>query len=546
MAPGAECLVPDFCLATPKGGHLILASYVPAEDGAEVPVVGGPGRNNSVPALSRLPVLEKFTLSLVDTESGTVADRWVLRDDFVVLEGHGGVHMYGDMLCVLSMRFQELHILKVQESAGRFLEEGKVGRMCRPDDDMEISRVRDREEAWRREERERESRLEAETRRPYRATSGGDAEGGSGLSTHARLNMTPLVGPSSSRANERQRRARPVAAGFEGEVRNDRHAQIGGVQAQEPPTETGLGGGKLKTGFYTGLMQRLLVYVYRKYHGDGKQSMFYRVVGQYSMLVMRKAQFLDDDHLLIQLGSQENNSKSDEAATSTCFFLVYCISSAAILNLFENSSTELLEIFEKYRDLFIGDDAVSATLRPTRSRRDTEADNNGGSGSNHQQLSGRGIRGGAREYSWSHREESRLAVHRMNFKRTRAELAVLPVSCQTRNVSPYLDRRLFSYNVDRISALDGTRAQTLREVNTVKFISVETGKLQFKLSSGLPPSVCARSRREDGHLRDSNLTPLQKKRKALFLFHPFYPFVISMEYSLISPTVYNFHVYGHV
>lgn len=50
--------------------------------------------------------------------------------------------------------------------------------------------------------------------------------------------------------------------------------------------------------------------------------------------------------------------------TNKCFFVVYCIYSTVILNLFENMSSELWEIYELYRDIVIGD-----VRFPLRSRR---------------------------------------------------------------------------------------------------------------------------------------------------------------------------------
>lgn len=390
----------------------------------------------------------------MQVSTGNVCDRFCLTDDYVALEGHSGVHMLGDMLLVLSARQQILHIIKVQEGIGRFAEEATIGANCSPDDDLEISRVREAELS-------------------YQRKRGGASE----------ENGLPDDGNES-----------------------------GG---------SGLGNGKLQNGFYTGLMQRLLAYLYRRLCSEGKRRLFYRVMEQYSMLIMQKAQFLDRDHLLIRLGSYERQSKHDNGM-STCFFVVYCISSTRIINLYENRSVELLCIYERFRDLFVGDAAVAATL-----------------------PSGRPI---APEVSG--RDEQRMSNPilselngraRNRGRRIRAALSVLPICAQSHNVSPYLDRSLFSYNVDRLAALDGSRALPMREVNSVKFTSAETGAMRFKLSAGIPfgMNVMEPNMREGG------------RKKMLFLFHPHLPFVISMEYgggggvSNMTPSLLNFHVYGH-
>lgn len=529
VALNVETLVPEFCLATPRAKYLILASYQPREadnNNGNAHVPQPPSGDEPVPAVAAVPVLERFTLHLVDVETGAVADRFTLLNDFVVVEGHAGVHLHGDMLCVLSVRHQILHVIKVQESLGRFTQEGRIGAMCRPDDELEIARARDAELTFQRRKRE------AEHQRTF-----GSAAGPSSAPEHPRFSSTvaPWLGAEGQRSVS------------DDEGADGRNAQAPAAQhtrAEAPPTETGMGSGKLKSGFYTGLMQRLLVYVYRRYHRDGNQSLFYRLVGQYSLLVMLKAQFLDSDHLLIRLGSQERGGKTPDPAATTCFFVVYCISSTTILNLYDNRSTELLAIYEKYRDIFIGDAEVSATLQPPRAEMEDEVAMPNSSPTDGYGRDGNEIAGIAR--SWPHRPGLPVRDRPATAKLTRAELSVLPVSCQTRNVSPYLDRSVFSYNVNRIAALDGTRALSLRELNTVKFISVRTGAMRFKLSPGFPAATGGqRSRRDMDNAREqSNLSHVSRKKKALFLFHPHYPFVMSMEYNLISPTIYNFHVHG--
>lgn len=540
--------MPDFCLATPTGRFLILASYVAAEDpqgAARVPVAAAV--RGGIPAVAGVPVLERFTLSLVDVHQELIADRFVLSDDFVVLEGHGGVHMFGDVLCVLSMRHQVLHVIKVQENLGRFTEQVKIGAMCRSDDELEIARVRDAELSYQRNERERNIQRQVDSHFPFDARTGNGAEtvdeSARKTSPSRAAALTPLVVTPSARLG-RVRTPEPMLEGARGRSRHPQ-PRIGGTHTDAPPTETGLGNGKLKKGFYTGLMQRLLVYLYKRYHRSRNQERFYRLFEQYTQLVMLKAQFLDEDHLLIRLGTHERNAKIADPATATWFFVIYCISSASILNLFNNCSTDLLSIFRKYRDVFIGDAAVSATLPPARGRGDGEGDGNG-SGLQINNGIERGMGEADGEQERPHRSGAAAVDRQMHFRRIRAELAILPVSCQTRNVSPFLDRKLFSYNIDRISALDGTRALYFRELNTVKFMSVESGALRFKLSPGIPAALLERSRREGGGIRDGGVIHMQRKCKALFLFHPFYPFVISMEYSLVMPTTYNFHVYGHV
>lgn len=474
---------------------------------------------NDPPAVASVPVLHSFTLHLVHVETGTVTDRFSLQDDFVLLDGHAGVHLRGDMLCVLSIRKQVLHVIKVQEALGRFSVQARVGEMCSPDDELVIATARDAELSYVR----RMQQMQPERYFPSPKGLVG------ALDSAAQTGAASSVGRAGTAGTAPARREVAMSDSDDEDVRGAGLDRAGSLTQ----VERGLGGGKRRSGFYTGLMQRLLVYVYRKYHRDGHQSLFYRVVGQYSQLVMLKAQLLDEDHLLIRLGSHERTTKINDAAqTNTCFFAVYCISSTKIVNLFENRSAELLRIYERYRDLFIGDPAVYATLPASRSalRDDDELDDRGWT-SRPGAAGSSGMNGGSGP------------ERRATLKRTRAELAGLPVSCQTGNVSAYLDRSIFSYNEERMSGLNGTRAVSLRDVNAVKFLGATSGRLRFKLAPGMAGiSSGGRGRGEDGGV--SPVVAFHRKRRALFLFHPTLPFVISMEISIIGSTLYNFHVYG--
>ncbi|KAI0556732.1 De-etiolated protein [Gracilaria domingensis] len=89
-----------------------------------------------------------ITFYLLEVSTGVVADRFVLLDDYVRFASHEGVHFYGDMLCILSMRHQLLHIVKIQETLGKFTEERCIGAMCDRDDYQVIARAREAQNSY--------------------------------------------------------------------------------------------------------------------------------------------------------------------------------------------------------------------------------------------------------------------------------------------------------------------------------------------------------------------------------------------------------------
>lgn len=491
IATGAEVLVPDFCLATTK--HIILASVVAPTVGED----GGANLQGPPPAVAGVRVVfDRITFHLVNTETGQVRDKFVLRDDFVVLEGHAGVHMLGDLMCVLSIRHQTLHLLRVHDATGRLMLVSRIGTFCDPDDEFEIARCREAE--LRNAATARSRKAQADVNGSRRARTG------RGTGTH----MTEGVG-NEDIADRNVR---------DGDVNDpgDEHSHRAGV------IETGLGSGKSPTGFYSGIMHRLLVYVYKKHLREKNERLFFRVIGQYSMLVMKKAQMLDEDHLLIRLGS----SGMLDPRVSTCFLLVYCMSTSQVVKLYENRSVELLNLYEHNNDLFTADPAVAAMLNPLRPSTNGQRV----SGSTAINLS-RGVSGYSRHPSRSPVVSGRARTQ----VRTREILAELPMSCQDRNASVYLNRRLFSYPMDRLPALDGSRAMSMKELQAIKFTSTGRGSLRFKLFPGLPNGETA---------PDGSGGPRRGRRKVLFLFHPTLPFVISMQASQAVPTspLINFHV----
>lgn len=499
IATGTDSMAREFCLCTPQARYVILASYLVADgDAAEARA------QNEVPAVAGCPVLQTFTLHLVRVRTGVVTDRFCISDDFVALEGHAGVHMYGDLLVILGVRRQTLYFVRVQEGQGRFVREMCVGDSCRPDDGLEIARAREAERAYNMERR----------------------GGGRGV---------PVVTMGVKKETERRVRG-GGEVGFEDEEGRRMPLESG-------PSESGLGNGKMKTGFYTGVMQRLLAYVYRRLLSQRNESVFYRVVAQYSMLVMQKVQFLDEDHLLVRLGSYKGSRKNVDVGNSTCFFLVYCISTTRIVNLFENRSVELLAIYDRFRDEFTGDyDVANTHVAP----RNVEGEGDARMGGMHGGGGGGRDRGGDAGWGRGLRRRGREGMRgggggggTCRAMRTRKALGELPVSCQMCNVSPYLDRRLFSYDVERLGALNGTRPMSLRELNSVKFTSVRGGGMRFKLAPGMPERV------DLGRVGRATASGGRSKKRVLFLFHPFFPFVMSMQCSTMLPTLLNFHVYGH-
>ncbi|PKA50201.1 Light-mediated development protein DET1 [Apostasia shenzhenica] len=67
-------------------------------------------------AVSGVPSIERITFYLVRLEDGIVLDEKVFCNDFINLAHSMGVFLYDDLLCILSLRYQAIHILQVLDS----------------------------------------------------------------------------------------------------------------------------------------------------------------------------------------------------------------------------------------------------------------------------------------------------------------------------------------------------------------------------------------------------------------------------------------------
>lgn len=68
---------------------------------------------------------------------------------------------------------------------------------------------------------------------------------------------------------------------------------------------------------------------------------------------MWKMQLLDDSHLLIKYSTEDVVTlRSHEPNAQSSFFVVYNFRTTAVLAVYENTSEELLDLFQNYCDFF--------------------------------------------------------------------------------------------------------------------------------------------------------------------------------------------------
>lgn len=68
-------------------------------------------------------------------EDGVVLDERVFCNDYVNLAHSAGVFLYDDLLAIVSLRYQRIHILQIRDS-GNLVDVRTVGEFCSEDDEL--------------------------------------------------------------------------------------------------------------------------------------------------------------------------------------------------------------------------------------------------------------------------------------------------------------------------------------------------------------------------------------------------------------------------
>lgn len=253
-----------------------------------------------------------------------------------------------------------------------------------------------------------------------------------------------------------------------------------------------------------GLKQRLLSFILQGIHNEvttpavkaQQLKRFYYYFQDYMNLVMWKVQFLDRYHLLIKFGSVDGVIlRNSEVSHQNSFFAVYNMETTEILAFYPNSSEELLQLVEHYWDHF-----RVVPQSPLYMNFISSYSNNIFAREQLRKQKAACISG-------------KIGSYAQVIKRT---LASLPHNSQSLSPSAYFDQYLFHFDEKLISSTD--RHKPCAE-HPIKFISRRRpNTLKFKINPGLELGS------NDGHI----------KRVASFLFHPIFPFVISVQQSFID------------
>ncbi|KAL1568098.1 acid phosphatase det1 [Salvia divinorum] len=125
LAASGELICKDFFLYSEKNQFGIFATSTAQIHDA--PAVGG--------AIQGIPSIEKITFHLVRLEDGVILDERVFCNDYINLAHSMGVFLYDDLVAIVSLRYQRIHILQIRDS-GNLVDVRSIGEYCREDDEL--------------------------------------------------------------------------------------------------------------------------------------------------------------------------------------------------------------------------------------------------------------------------------------------------------------------------------------------------------------------------------------------------------------------------
>ncbi|CAH1159681.1 unnamed protein product [Phaedon cochleariae] len=255
------------------------------------------------------------------------------------------------------------------------------------------------------------------------------------------------------------------------------------------------------------LKHRLLTFLYKradKLSATNKNPTelrkFYHYFENFNSLKMWKMQLIDEDTLLIKYASEDVVTlKSTDVNSQPQFFVVYLIKTSNVIAVYENTSRELLDLFENFCDLFRNasiHNETQFTCSPSNNL-----------------------------YARLLQKRFKQTIINAKFggrtEATKRLLAQLPISAQSYSCSPYLDLSLFSYDEKWVSVME--RPKACGE-HPIRFYARDSGFLKFRICAGV--------------IRTSLPTV---RRLVAFTFHPTDPFAISVQRANAEYIV-NFHV----
>ncbi|KAI9105750.1 De-etiolated protein 1 Det1-domain-containing protein [Phlyctochytrium arcticum] len=494
LTSGHELLCKDFLLFTQDFQQVIVASAVvsPEDDRIEF----------DHRSLDEIVRADNVTFWSINITTGEITDSRLFENEHIFLSHHAGVHLYGDLFGIASVKKQQMYILQVQKS-GMFLELRRLGWLNHEDDQLELSRYEVANCIFSAQNSKAlcvaddigiTSMDDLLSDEELASDSGKHTGNGGGQGAHS---------STVNRQDPPDRLNAVVPDVFDMSTVGSAHTMILHPTAQAITSNS-------NCNIVDGLKQRIMQFLFRKAYVSGERRClqdFYRMFPDIVSLASWRMSFIDRFHILIKFGTVATVLGKRLAAQSqtepNALFVIYSLLTTSVIGIFDTGSEEFLEYHEKFQ---VG----MGTLYNLHGRAYPNVSNS---------IFARcAFRRSMCSVAKAKNGGRLQAVSRI--------LAALPRNEQTVIDSPYLNCDLYKFNDKYLS--DSDRACRVGDM-PIKFFDRESGRLKFRID---PHSKVSRQRQEPG---------VHNKRYVRYIFHPYEPFVISIQTMIGSDNIINIH-----
>ncbi|CAO3611166.1 unnamed protein product [Cunninghamella echinulata] len=436
-------------------------------------------------SLDDIKILNDYTFYSIDLETGQLISQFTLSSDFLHLNHHACVSLYEQMFAILSLKHQTIKILLI-DLQGKFHELRSIGNYLYPDDELMISKQEDNEMQYiyQQQEQEQEQNKQSQSRSTINKKFQNSTEIKLDPSVSTETDNTPIGITGYTLDN--------LSYGNENLFQQS--------TADDSQTKNQVYGS-----FQQAFLSKLFKMATMKNDGVSLQQ-YYRNFNVYSSMRYWRMQYLNEQKILIKLVSSTTSLISTtEALNHLIIFVIFNLETSQIDEIFDNSNERIIDLFVEYGNTLRGPPPTGIRWYGSHC------------GNNHKAkaMLNRQL------HTWIC---SKQGSYSEGIKRLSMEL---PIQCQTYMDCPYFDLNLYSFDEKLILPTDN-KLRTNDEV--IKFYSSGTHELIFKVDPNPYPTL----RQNSSHIlrRMSNMIP-----------HPFYPFIITRQFSNNYSQTINFHVY---
>ncbi|ORX51722.1 hypothetical protein DM01DRAFT_1384424 [Hesseltinella vesiculosa] len=487
--PDGHLLCKDFCLLVDN--YLVVVS-------SKVVYASYHHNRRFQNSLGNVTALNDYIFFSIDMTTGKLMDQYAISSDFIQLNHHASVCVYGQMLAILSLKHQSIQLILL-DMQGTFFLLRTIGQFMYPDDELILS-----------QQEQREAEFVLQHKRPKLQDPPHPSAHTSLLSSITDTfpaNISPFVQPYLSHTPTPPEILSVIHQDPDDTAIPGIHTVLKTGSLESPTTCPRTDSPPPMFGsFQQAFLSKLFVMAQQRNDRGIALRQFHRNYNAYCDMKFWRIQYLDDSRLLIKM-MPENAPLSpiNEIASPLVLFVILNLKTFQIDDIFDQGSEKVVDLVLACANGLRGLAPSGVTWYGS-----TCADSQHARSMLRKQL-----------YSWS------CAKHGVYSEAIKRLSLDLPVVTQSYMESPYFDMSLFQLD-EKLLSLPECKIKTH---DVIKFYLASTQQLAFKINANITP-----------HAR-ANPYPFSRHHFPALLPHPSYPFIITKQYSTSGPPIVNFHVH---